>query len=397
MDFNACAQSARSHIHHLAESIGGRGSCTLQEQQAAEYTAEKLRLLGARQVRVEPFRNPASTYQPYALAFATALLGSLATLVLPGTGSLAFAALLSLLGAWAMLAESDFAPHWARRLVRWRSSQNVIGVLPASQPASRRLVLCAHLDTHRTPIFYSSTTWHKLFSWLVTGAFLSMALGAVGFALAALAGRLELPWLATPAACFQLFALVMCLHADFTPFSPGANDNASGAGLTLALAEALAAHPPLRTEIILLFTGCEEAGAGGMLAFLNAHQDLEQSTFYLILDEVGLGIITYNTLDGMILKRRTHPRALQLARRAAAHFSEGMIRAQVGGAYTDAQPATKRGLPALTVCAVPPPGSPDPSRWHQMGDTPETLSQQTLAQAAAFAWQILQEFDQSKD
>jgi hypothetical protein len=46
-------------------------------------------------------------------------------------------------------------------------------------------VLSAHIDTHRTPIFYSSKTWQALFSILVAGAFASMLLSALLYTLGA--------------------------------------------------------------------------------------------------------------------------------------------------------------------------------------------------------------------
>jgi hypothetical protein len=85
-----------------------------------------------------------------------------------------------------MLAETDFSANWLRRLLPSATSQNAVGVIPPAGGATRRVVLCAHLDTHRTPIFYSSPTWHALFGALVAAAFVSMAAGALAYLLAAL-------------------------------------------------------------------------------------------------------------------------------------------------------------------------------------------------------------------
>jgi hypothetical protein len=48
-----CSQRAIGHIRHLSQAIGGRGSCTPAERQAAEYTAEQMRALGVDDVRLE--------------------------------------------------------------------------------------------------------------------------------------------------------------------------------------------------------------------------------------------------------------------------------------------------------------------------------------------------------
>jgi hypothetical protein len=389
-------QHALDHIRQLSESIGGRGSCTAQEARAAEYSAEQLRNLEAKDVRIEAFKAIPSTYWPFAVAFTAALSGSLLALFLSGQGAFAIGAGLSLLGAWAMFAETEFAAHWGRAFLPKARSQNVVARIPSSGLTRRRAVLCAHLDTHRTPIFYSSKTWHTIFSTLVALAFVSMLLGALGFGLAAAFGWDWARWLGLALALIQAFALGLCLHADFTPYSPGANDNASGVGVVLELARQLLAEPLEQTEVHLALTGCEEVGAYGVAAYLDAHaEDLGEDTLYVILDEVGLGTIKYLTSDGLILKHKTHPLALEQARKASSSLPEIATREGAGIAYTDALVATIRGLPALTLCALPSRDSSEASHWHQMSDTLEYLDSQALLDTFRFTWQILQIMDQN--
>jgi len=164
----------------------------------------------------------------------------------------------------------------------------------------------------------------------------------------------------------------------------------------LDLADRLRTHPLQHTEVWLAFTGCEEVGAYGMAAFLDAHAgQLGKEAVYIALDQVGIGRLTYLTADGLVLKRRTHPHALDLARTAASALPDLAVREQVGLAYTDALVATKRGLVALTLCSLPAPGSDETAGWHQMSDTPERVDPGSLAAASAFAWQVLQEVDRS--
>ena len=389
------AQQALSHIRHLPQAIGGRGSCTPAEQQAAEYVAQELRSLGLSDVRIEPYRGAPSTYRPYALALGTALLGTLLVWIVAGRGTMALAAVASALGAWGMLAETDFSSNWMRWLLPKAVSHNAVGILPPTEKVRKRAILCAHLDTHRTPIFYSSKTWHTIFGLLVGGAFVSMALGAVAYTLGALFDWQWVRWLGLATAAMEAFALVMCLHADRTPFSPGANDNASGVGVTLGLAARLVEEPLAHTEVWLAFTGCEEVAAYGVAAFLDAHApELGDGAVYLILDQVGLGQIMVLTADGLIVKRKTHPQALELAREAAAALPDLTVHEHVGIAYTDAAVATKRGLVALTIDALPPPGTDDWMHWHQMSDTLDHVDLQALVETHAFTWQILHEIDQ---
>jgi hypothetical protein len=353
--------------------------------------------MGVQNARLESFKGAPSTYRPFALAFAVALLGTLASLATwlgDGREWLALAALLNGLGAFGMLAESDLRPNWMRRLLPDGTSHIAIGVIPAAIQARQRLVLCAHVDTHRTPVFYSSPTWRRLFNRLVSIAFLSMPAGAAFFALGAL---LNLTWvrvLGLLIALIQACVVGLCIHADFTPFSPGANDNASGVGVVLEIGRRLAGESLPFTEVWLVFTGCEETGASGMAAFLDAHaRELGSDAIYIILDEVGLGKLQYITADGLVIKHPTHPKALELVRRAAASLPSLSVSAHLGIAYTDAVVATKRNLIALTLGCLPEDQNGEVSHWHQISDTPEHVDLRALEDSLAIAWQVLKVVD----
>lgn len=387
---------ALRHIAVLSEVIGGRGSCTPSERSAGEYIAKQLISSDVREVNVEPFAAIPSTYWPFGLAFGAALLGSTCALLSGSQPVLALASLLNFAGVWAMLAETEFASHWARWLLPKRMSQNITGVIPSQGQPLARLVLCAHLDTHRTPLFYSSQFWYTIFSTALALTFLSMAGGFLLFTAGAIWAWPGIRWLTLLFIPLQAFGLAMCLHADFTPYSPGANDDASGAGVVLGLVHRLERAPLRNTQVYLAFTGCEEVGSYGMQAYLDKHsQELGAQAVYLILDEVGIGKIKYLTADGLVLKHKTHPQALALARRVTALHPELDIIERVGVAYTDALSATKRGLVAITLCSEANPQEGQFSHWHQMSDTLDTLKPDTLTTAHTFAWQILQAIDRS--
>jgi len=386
---------ALNHIRYLSRAIGGRGSCTPKVRLAGEYVMSELRKLGLQKVTSEPFMGSPSTYRPYTLAYLAACLGSLLALLSGSIWLLGLAAILSGLGTWAMLAETDFSSNWAQWLLPKIATQNVTGVVPPTGEVRRRAVLFAHLDTHRTPVFYSSKIWHRLFGLLVTASFLSMAAGLVLFGLAALFNWSWLRWIGLLLLPIQAFAMYMVATADRTPHGPGANDNASGVGILLALARRLQEEPLAHTEVTLLFPDCEETGASGMKAFLDAHAaGLGSEAVYVTLDEVGLGAIKYLTADGLILKHRTHPRALDLAREVCRSLPNIKTIEETGLAYTDALPATLRGLIALTVCTVPENESESSDHWHQMSDTIEFIDPNCLEKVLRFTWELLRQIDQ---
>ena len=383
-------------IRHLSQEIGGRGSCTENERKAGEYLAGLLRSLDVQDVRLESFQAVPSTYWPYGLAFALALAGSLASLLFGASGALVLGAIFNALGFIGMLAETKLATSWTHWFLPRLESQNVLGVIPPTGEVQRTALVCAHLDTHRTPIFYSSKKWHTLFSLLVGLTLVSMAAGAIVFGLSAYLDWAPARWFALALVPIQGFALVMCLHADFTPYSPGANDNASGAAVAVGLAHQLTRQPLTNTQVYLLLTGCEEVGDWGMRAFLNEHAArLGDEVFYLIIDQVGVGGIRYLTADGLFLKHKTHPHALQVAQGVAAQLPELGAQAMTGLAYTDALKATQRGLRALTICNVPLNGAGAGSHWHQMSDTPDQIALPDLDKTFQFACEVLQFIDRS--
>ena len=385
---------AMDAVRHLA--AGGRGSCTAEQRRAGEWAAGELRGYGAQGVALEPFQGAPSTYRPFVAAFGLAALGSAAGLagaiIAGGAGyALALGALLNLLGAYTMFAETDFLPHPVGAALPRAPTQNVVGVIPARGEVRRKVVLCAHLDSHRTPVFYSSAGWQRLFGLLVTATFLSMALGGLVLAAGAVFGAAWVGWVGAALLPVQVFALLMMAGADHTPFSPGANDDASGVGVILGLAARLRDEPLAHTQVHIALTDCEETGAWGMRAYLDRHAaELGADALYIILDEVGLETIKFLRNDGLIRKHATHPRALELLRRAAAALPEIATSEQPGLAYTDALVATRRGLVALTLCSVNPgAGAESAAHWHQMSDTPEFVSTQALEKVHQFVWWML--------
>ena len=77
-------------------------------------------------------------------------------------------------------------------------------------------------------------------------------------------------------------------HLDTTPYGPGATDDGSGVAVLLETARALQAGPPLRNSVILLFTGPEETGLHGAVAFIMEHPWVEDVKLVINFDAGGL-------------------------------------------------------------------------------------------------------------
>jgi len=390
---SATAETALRHIRHLAETIGPRGSTMPQERQAAEYAHDVLQGLGIN-ARLEPFRSARSTYYPFILAFGAALLGTLLYAIIRQPIAALPAALFNALGAWGMFAELDFSGNWMRRILPTGPSQNVVGVAPSREETRRRVVLLGHLDTHRTPIFYSSDLWNKLFVALVGGTFVSLVAGALLYALLAATGWAWLPWAAGLAAVVQLFGLALCLQADLTPFSPGANDNASGAASVLALAERLVREPLRHTEVWLVADGCEEVGCYGAAALLAAHADELRDACFISLDIVGVGDPAFLANDGLLKKYPVDPELLAIGRQVAADRPGLRASEHVGIAYSDTAVVLKRGFRGFSMDSLPRAQTAG-AHWHQTTDTVDRIEPDCLRRVHEFAWEMLLRLDRA--
>lgn len=389
------AERAYAHIHHFAEVIGPRPSTRAGERQAAEYFAQVLQAAGL-PARLEAFESGRSTYRPFALAFATGLLGVVVYQLMPTGWAAALALALNALGAWAFFREAELSEHWGRRLLPRGASQNAIGVAAPHGERRRRVVVYGHLDTHRTPIFYSHPLWLRAFSTLVGACFLGLAVNALNFAWAWASGGPPVGVLTGLTVGFQVFGLVMCLHADLTPFSPGANDNASGAASALALGERLAREPLPHTEVWIVGNGCEELGAYGIRALLAAHAEALRDADLIALDMVGIGAPTLLTREGLLLSSYPDARLLALARQVSAAHPGLLGPEHTGGAYTDTGLVSRRGFRGLTVDTQIPAGHPAAARmghWHQLSDRLANIDPECLARTHAFVWALLAALD----
>lgn len=391
------AQRALEHIRYLSETIGARPSTGEGERRAADYAADVWQMVGL-DVAVEPFMSGRSTYRPYAVAFGTGLLGMLAQRMHPSRATAWAAALLNAAGAWAFAREAELRPHWARRLLPRGPSQNIVARIAARGERRHTIVLYGHLDTHRTPVFYSHPLWLRAFSSLVGACFAGLLVNAARYGWAALRGTQPQALVGAVAGGLQVFGLGMCIHADLTPYSPGANDNASGAGSVLALGERLVREPLEHTEVWVVANGCEELGAYGSAALLDAHAPELHDAALVSLDMVGIGEPTVSIREGLLLPSYPDPQLLALVRRTAVAHPGLLAGEHGGGAYTDTGMVTRRGFRGITIDSQVPADQPAARAmgyWHQMSDTPDKLDAECLARTHAFVWALLHMHDQA--
>jgi hypothetical protein len=247
------------------------------------------------------------------------------------------------LGAAVVAAPDERTPPgwkgWLRRLGHRRVTHNLMAHLHVEAGTERpRLILMAHWDSKSQAM----ALWVRMA--LITAA------GTGGMAFAALSlARVIWPGATSIAAVCGLLALVAGLPVLFLYLqgsgngSPGAVDNASGAGLLLHLAQVLR-ETPRAINVTFLFTGAEEWGLQGATAFVRAaHGEggLAQ-TAVLNLDGVGT--------DGRVAYvGRSDSRLARLARSACAELGWPARRLALGGALFDHTVFAEAGADAISL------------------------------------------------
>ena len=386
--------TAMRHVRHLAGSIGPRGSTTAQERQAAQYLRERFEAAGL-ETHWEPFSAPVSGWRPFALAALAGLVSVTLTLFAGRAGAL-LATLLMSVATVSVFLEMYFRPNALRALVRKGESQNVWARVPATGSVKRRVVLVGHLDTHRTPWVFTSPGRLAFFKLVTTVGVAGFVLGTLLFAFVGVFGMAALPWLTLPLVPVYLVVLGLTAQPDLTPFTQGANDNASGAAVVLSLAERLAREPLAHTEVWALGSGCEEVGSYGAQAFVERHREALPGLMAISIDNVGgkgAGVC-YTSVEGMVFPLRPSRELFALAEELRAeHPTLNAYPLPYTTLHTDATAFMTHGVPTLSFVGLTPAGViPD---WHQTCDTVERVERSTVERTEAFVLELLRRIDRS--
>lgn len=285
-DNPALSDSLRASAAYLAETIGPRPAGSPAERQAQDWLADQMKGLGYRCEWQEFAFAPLPSFFPYYSLASLWLMAAL--LLLP-----------------ALPWPAVFAPLWVSllpnlrmglqyRLPRTARSQNLLCLPEHSKPKELDLLLVAHVDTARA-LPYAEGILYALR--VNRHAILTRAAW-----IAAFFGGLVILQIPIPPLLIGLAAaLISLLGAAYIAldyydqrggngaFTPGANDNASGAAVLLEVARWLADQPELRRQVGFLFTGAEETGLFGARHDAAELKTLNQSLRVLSVDMVGSG------------------------------------------------------------------------------------------------------------
>jgi Peptidase family M28 len=371
----------------------GRGAGTNAERRAALWLASELRDTG-RPIVIETFWCRPNWALAHAWHAGLALAGSLVAVKSATVGAVLIGAALV-----SLVLDSLTGHSLGRRLSHEHASQNVVSRTRTDGPPIT-LVVTANYDSGRMGLVYRPGIRRPVarLSRLLAGRAPGWQCWlAIGFIWALVAAILRTRGSAgTTIDVVQLIptaSLVLATAALFelaaAPFGPGANDNASGVALAVALVRALDAAPPRHLGVELVLQG---AGDGSMIR-LRGHlrrrrtERRAPNTIVLGVGASGAGNLTWWIGDGPLVPVRFLRRLAELAEQTAG-ASAGPHR---GRGVSPAFPARVRGLPAITIGCLGPDGTPP--RSHLPSDMPEALDRASLDRALELALTLVDAID----
>ncbi|MFA7461253.1 MAG: M28 family peptidase [Trueperaceae bacterium] len=389
------------HVKHLAVGIGPRGSTTDAEREAADYVAGVLERAGL-QTTIEPFVSTVSGWRPFAVAALVALAATV-VFVLAGRSLAAVLGVIMLAATLSVFLEMYFRPNLLRPFIGKGRSQNVLAKVPAAKgtapaagaAAPQRVVLVAHIDTHRTPWVFTSPGRLAFFKSMTTLGVAAFVLCALLFLAFAVTGAEWLRYVALALTPVHLIVLGLTLQPDTTPFTAGANDNATGVGVLLNLGERLAKEPLANTEVWLLASGCEEVGSVGAQAFLKRHRHELEGAQAISIDNVGgAGAgVCYTSVEGMVIPLKPSQRLFALAEELRAQHPElNAYSLPYTTLHTDATCFMAAGVPSLSFVGLTPDGTIP--NWHVASDVYENVDPATVEKTEEFVWRLLRRLDE---
>jgi hypothetical protein len=349
-------------LHELSQVAAHRGMGTPNERIAAQWLGSKLRAMGY-EVAEQPFR--ATRDNLYLLPVQLFVCAIAAVSIALATARWWPAAVLLAYGIAMLVAETSGHAIDLTAMPRF-PSQNVL--TKPMRRADRTVFVTAHYDTQRGSFLFHPKFVDRLplfFNVCYAGVFVAIAGMALQAARFAAAGYVL--WTALIlCACACAVYLAAEIGGRYTP---GANDNGAGVALALWLASEYGRRTgefPPDCELRFLFTGSEEAGCRGMKAFLNsgAGQLDPRRTRFVNLDNLGTGMVTFLSGEGMLFYRRAGATLLHIAR-AMRETAARPVQEQANLLLpTDALPPAALGFEAISFLGKDAPGRMGNYHWH---------------------------------
>jgi hypothetical protein len=302
------------------------------------------------------------------------------------------------LSAALMADELELGARPLRRFARWRTAHNVIAEL-GRPSASRTLVIHAHHDAAPTGLVFHPAIARALTR--VAGPLCEAHSGTpapmwtvlAGPALVAAGGALGNRRLRRLGALLSAGSAAAMANIALSPTVPGANDNLSGVGVLLELADELVRRPPEHLRVLLLCTGSEESFVEAMERFGERHFERlprDQTTF-LCLESVGSPTLMLLSGEGLLRAHRYPQQLIETLGKLAESAGVPLHAPFRYRLATDGQVPLRAGYETAVISSIGPHEAP--SNYHWPTDTTDRLDVDSIGGAARLAAALVRHLD----
>ena len=346
-------------------SFPARGACTDAERRAAVWLHDELRSR-VHQAWVETHWVRPRAAAVLSLGCLLAVVGSLLSTAVPLAGLI-----LAAIGAVSLAVEAAGFLGPIRALFPRRATQHVLTAVPDDGVV---LVITAPYDAPRRGVVLNDR-WRALLR-RVPPWTLAVCGALAAAAAAARVADYEPGWLGAVQLVPTLaLLLAMAAAADvaLSAVSPGANDDASGVAVAIALFDELERQPPRTLRPAVLFTGAGHAVPRSAARHLRAESLGAERVMLLELGPCGAGRPAWNA---------RHPQVRAAAERAAQALG-------VGEGPRPRRAAAR--IPSIRIACLDERGiSP---RAHQEDDTPDNVDGTAMTAALDLALGVVDALD----
>lgn len=362
-------------IQTIAEDIGPRPPHSQNVLDALHFVKDRLQTLGF-EAHHETFFSSVRAFgrwAPAALITATGLwLSGLQNQWIRPLG-------VSLMGlaAWGAHEARSGSPAWYEQGLVQHPAENLIVTIPAANTVTKRLICVAHIDTDRQQHPLNS----QLRTYIGDACNIIEKLPTIGMTLP-LGRAIWSRRLMIAATIAQLVRLQLDEQNDAVK---GANDNASGVALLLALATALQSQPLQHTEVVLAFTEADTLNARGLEALMRAHQDDWKDASWIVVDSVGAGELCWVVNN---TTRPARPMEVVINRLANKHRDWGLFGRPLDIA-DPAAPLQNNHMDVVTLMGYQR-DTNHPPNWRESSDATDMIEHDTVAKAWDILWQLVQ-------
>ena len=363
MDINPDSQTGAINITlQFLKNLGARPACSVKEKSCARWIKKQLLSFGFEVIEDE-FPSLTTYTWPYLLIWIGLIL-SVILMKISAPSALVLSVFLTIVEYFEMNSFPVLTTLFKRK-----KSVNIIG----KKSQKPQIILFSHIDSATPSIFFDPR--------FISDPHLSVQLtifSSIAICCLALLNLIfswdflyTLSWI--PAAYLILLSVGHIHREFFMEPSPGGNDNGSGVTICLEVARRLANE---NIPFWVVFTGSEESGTNGAIAFEKKYRSVIGESLILNSDNCGAGHLVAASKEGMWSVFHSDRRLIEQVKEVSHNLSISIDIRPYLGLSTDATPFLARGYQALTFIALNKKGLP--VNWHWKTDTIDAVEPDNL-------------------